>query len=534
MASAADGEPSGPLQFGRSTKGQYVYWITMSQPTPEMVANLGLKRPEEFTREQFGELMVKAHGENDVDVIETVCFFETHANGDRHHNCLVRAKTQFRWLKIASHLRSVYKVCVNYGANIKTWAEGVTYGRVASEHKSAELLDHKYTQWAQGGNPADLDEYIPRHWKGANFVRKAKLTPMGFLGICRDHSVQTEDELWALAVDLESKGDKGLMAHLLEIDVPATLGKVKRVVNAKQAAERAKMSRMELLEQAFEKGRCACEAPGACYDLLKDVLNRNCLDGVFQQEVVATLRTGRKKLRNLCLLGGPGCAKSYLFKPLALIYNAYSRPDGGSYQLEEILDKEIVFLNDFEYDEDAKKWCPWGYFKRFLEGESLAVACPKNRGGNKTFTSTCPVFITAPQEISLYRAKRRDEYETKQMHHRVKYMYLSYEIPEALRKETDPCMHCGARLYLEGVSSSVQVREALPASSASSSSGVKRDHSQVSVECKTQLSVEARPKVSDCVVQRLKDVQSLKDSGIINTPESKSLKDKILADLTAS
>ena len=69
---------------------------------------------------------------------------------------------------------------------------------------------------------------------------------------------------------------------------------------------------------------------------MKDVLDKNGLDGKFQQEVVATLRTGRKKLRNLCLVGGPGCAKSYLFKPLALIYKAYSRPDGGSNQLEEI------------------------------------------------------------------------------------------------------------------------------------------------------------------------------------------------------
>ena len=62
-------------------------------------------------------------------------------------------------------------------------------------------------------------------------------------------------------------------------------------------------------------------------------------------------------------------------------------PDGGSYQLEDILDKELVFLNDFEYDEAAKKWMAWSFFKRFLEGGELTVARPKNRGGNAIFKS---------------------------------------------------------------------------------------------------------------------------------------------------
>jgi len=269
---------------------------------------------------------------------------------------------------------------------------------------------------------------------------------------------------------------------------------------------------------------------GGCYELMKEVLVKNGIDGAFQQEVVATLRTGRKKLRNLCLVGGPDSAKSFLFKPLALIYKAYSRPDGGSYQLEEILDKEICFLNDLEFDEDAQKWCPWQYFKRFLEGETLLVACPKNRGGNKMFESSCPVFITAPQEITLYRGRKRDEYETSQTNRRIKYIQLSYTIPEALRKETDPCMYCGARLYLEGVRDIVQDVPELPGSS--SSSGTKRDHAQVAVGS-TQQGTQAKPRLSESVVQRLKDVQSLKESGIIDTPESKSLKDTVLSDLAA-
>ena len=89
---------------------------------------------------------------------------------------------------------------------------------------------------------------------------------------------------------------------------------------------------------------------------MKDVLLKNGLDSTFQKEVIDTLMVGRKKMRNLCILGSTNMAKSFLFKPLALIFRHYKRPDSGSYQLEDILGKEIVWLEDFEYDEDAKKW----------------------------------------------------------------------------------------------------------------------------------------------------------------------------------
>ena len=36
--------------------------------------------------------------------------------------------------------------------------------------------------------------------------------------------------------------------------------------------------------------------------------------------------------------------------------------------------KALVFLYDFGYDRDTKKWCNWGYLKRFLESDPLPVA----------------------------------------------------------------------------------------------------------------------------------------------------------------
>ena len=524
----AEGEPTGPPQRGSGKKGQYVYWIVFSHPEPETVERLGLKVPTDFTRKTFSQLIVKAHCDCNVQIEETVCFQEPHSNGLIHHNCLVRATKQYRWAAPAKRLRDEYKVCVNFGSNIKAWAAGVIYGRVASDHKRPEELDQSPLQWARGGNPANLEEFVPRPWQAPGFQRKAKLTHLSFLDLCREHGVSSEGAAWVLAGKLESEGDRGLQAYLLENDPAAAIAKVRSAMAAMEAGRRAQLTRMDILRETVEKTSCTCSPPGECFKLMKQVLANNNLEGKFQKEVVATLVAGRKKMRNLCLVGGPNTAKSFLFKPLSLIFKTYSRPDGGSYQLEELLGKELVFLNDFEYDEDAKKWCPWGYFKRFLEGEALTVACPKNRGGNQNFISDAPVFITAPQEVALYRGKKRDEYETGQMDARIKYAYLTHMIPEAQRSDTDSCAHCGARLYLEG-DGQPQVVQVPAQSSSSSSSGSKRGFELVSAMDAVTPPQPVQSKTGLEIVEALKEVVSLKQAGIIDSPEARSIKRKILA-----
>ena len=526
-----DGTPTGPNQKGRGVQGQYVYWITMSHPKPETVANLGIKVPSDFDRESFSKLMVKAHKEEDIEIVETVAFLEPHASGLKHHNCLVRAKKSFRWLKVAALLRSKYKVCVDYGSNVKTWAEGVIYGRVGSDHKKPCELDQDYVQWALDGNPARLEEFIPRPWQKQGYQRRTKMSPLAFLDLCREHEIQTEPAAWALAEQLENKGDRALMAFLLENDVGGALAKVRSATTAKVTARRATLTRMDILREAVGNGKCTCKAPGECYGLMKDVLDKNKMDGKFQADVVATLQEGRKKGRNLCLVGGPDTAKSYLYKPLSLIYNTYSRPDGGTHQLEELLGKELVFLNDFEYDDDAKKWCGWGYLKRFLEGERLSVARPKNKGGNEDFTSDAPVFFTAPQEIALYRGKKKDCYETSQMDARVEYAFLTHTIPRKDRQEVDPCAHCGARVYLEG--------DGGPSLPSSSSAGLPQPPAMGVMTGLAQASQPSAPaaqspkkkaKTGMDMLSALQDVQALKAGGLLDTPEAKALKDKILQD----
>ena len=160
---------------------------------------------------------------------------------------------------------------------------------------------------------------------------------MAFFDLCAKLEVATEEALWAKATDLSDQGDRALLSFLLESDSGTYFAKVVKAQQAKEALRRSHLTREQLLDEYFTKNTCSCATNGHCHALMKKILQKNGLDGTWQKEVLGTLRSGRAKMRNLCLLGPPDCAKSFLLKGLEDVYRTYTRPDGGSYQLEDLL-----------------------------------------------------------------------------------------------------------------------------------------------------------------------------------------------------
>jgi hypothetical protein len=514
----------GPPQEGRGQNGQYVYWICMVFPSDETVATHGCKTPADFDRQSFRVACVEAHTFFGNEVVETVCFQEPHADGRPHLNLLVRCKKQYRWLKVAQRLLQHHKIFVGFGQNITSWQEGVVYGRVASDHKPPEGLDKDYDQWHVGGLPTPLEQFLPRRYQTEGFVRHSRLTPLAFYDLCVKYNLQDVDQVWAKATALSELGDRALLSYLLENDCSSCLGKVLKAQQAKEKVRRAGLSREQLLEEFVSTKTCCCVTAGHCHGLMKEILQKNNLDGAFQKEVMSVMRAGRAKMRNICLVGDTDCAKSFLFKGLRGLFEVYERPEGGSHQLHDLLGAEVVFLNDFEYDADAPKWMPWQYFKDFLEGSEVKVAVPKQSGSNQMFKGTAPVFLTASQEIVLKKYGKEVTRETDQMRKRIRYFKLSYQVPEDQRQEVvKVCSHCSARLYLEGkalldhpTSSSGQASD--PASLGPSSSALF-----------TSAPPPKRVRLTDDTVKQLKDAKDLLDLGVLTQAEFQELKAKVLS-----
>ena len=99
---------------------------------------------------------------------------------------------------MAERLLRHHRVHVGFGSNVKTWAEGVVYGRIASEHKGPESLDQNPEQWHTNGTPTPFEQFLPRRWAAPGFVRKTCLTNLAFYDLCCQHRLKTETELFPL------------------------------------------------------------------------------------------------------------------------------------------------------------------------------------------------------------------------------------------------------------------------------------------------------------------------------------------------
>ena len=103
-------------------------------------------------------------------------------------------------------------------------------------------------------------------------------------------------------------------------------------------------------------------------------------------------------------------------------------------------------------------------------------------------------------------------HETDQMRGRVRYLQLGHAFVGTRRVELKSCGHCGARLYLEGLTGTIPLQ---------GQHGVQMTESKVAM----------LGKVAKDVVIELGALASLKSAGVIDSPEMKRLKDKLLADV---
>ena len=165
-------EPQNSARAGKARR-QYCWWLTFSYPYQETVVRLGLKTPDDFTREELLEVIKFATAKAKWKLVEAAFFLEYHQRTDAvgrrlpHLNALCRFEGQHAWSSLAKILAKEYHVRVDFGDNIRNWYDGAVYGAVSSDHKlhkPAEELDPEPLQWASAGIPTPFAEVLPAKW----------------------------------------------------------------------------------------------------------------------------------------------------------------------------------------------------------------------------------------------------------------------------------------------------------------------------------------------------------------------------------
>ena len=101
--------------------------------------------------------------------------------------------------------------------------------------------------------------------------------------------------------------------------------------NAKAVLEREKTSRMQVLEKTrltscidgCDIEWCIC----SCYILQKNSINPH----VYVNAIRYLLIHGRDNFRDVIITGLANCGKTFMLKPLEIIYHAYNNPANDKY-----------------------------------------------------------------------------------------------------------------------------------------------------------------------------------------------------------
>ena len=135
---------------------------------------------------------------------------------------------------------------------------------------------------------------------------------------------------------------------------------------------------------------------------------------VFADGTRTLLSQGRGKLRNVIIVGPANCGKTFLLRPLEIVFKTFSNPANDKYAWVGADIAEVIFLNDFRWSSDLIKW---NEFLLLIEGHTVHVPAPKTHYvSDICIDKHTPVFGTSKDVIEfIVRRNTADEIEKDMM-----------------------------------------------------------------------------------------------------------------------
>jgi len=369
-----------------------------------------------------------------------------------HNHAACQFPAEHKWKAVEKHLREVHgiKVHVSKHSCYRTMYDYIT---TATTKKPESEIDKDF--YISPGHPPVEQLPLPERslmaaWSARSATSRDRKTDesmkiIEFYDLVRalPQPARTADALWARATEQQESGDRRLITFMLgRRDLPQVLERIAKAEEAPEKARRAQKSRGEILQDTAAFGTCSCTESERWHKAMDEVLHLNGYnDQQLETAILEALLLGRAKQRNIFIVGNTNRAKSFCFKPMALVYATFKPPDTGSHQLADLKGSEVVWLNEFEYD---PAFLSWRKLKDFLEGEPVKVAVPKTQGANYTFDDDAPVFGTAPGPIE----HPKQPAETEQMMSRVRYFVFEHFFDPGTCPDIKPCARCWARWIL--------------------------------------------------------------------------------------
>lgn len=429
------------------------------------------------SREKFAEIVVNAFNKKDDDIVQQwVCSLESHrVNGVHYHLALkLRDDKRRRKAQVGIRIHMNNKIHVHFKDWTTCYWDAYRYvSKLDPHHIKSEghvdLVNPPRTANASRARKRismERAEALATGSAAAKEPTKKPLKPVllrkedvGRIVIAND--IHDDDGLCALAQAQLTEGKNDLETFLYRhskvSDRESIIATAWKMAKSKERADRAKKTRIQLLEEALLLPCASDEDSGASCDgrwlpAALEVLERNNYTREYFSSLITNcLRRGRGKGRNLMIIGGTNCAKTFMVMPLVDIYDTFCSPAKGSFNWVGADKKELLLLNDIRYGKDGEsKVMAWQELLNLLDGSPLAIDQPKcHFAANAEWRTLQPIIATSDGPIErIMPDGRKDTGETNQMVERWVRLDFAYKFNSPdyslLR-----CARCFASLVLE-------------------------------------------------------------------------------------
>lgn len=460
MASRGGKEPA-----TKKENGKRFYLITYSQLDPN-------KFP---TRESFGNMLHREfdRGEAKSKVKYWSVAKETHKDGGHHYHCALLMSDVKKWVTVKRTIEQIYDIVLHFSDGTKK--HDSDYVR-AYKYISKEDPDIVHSD--DHPNLANARSPKTKHCMAANNKRRhSKSLEEGASTPCSSHSkrrrllserevgnfiikhnIRTYTELLAVSDEREEAGEFDISDFVWKHKEEWLKGILKKAWDKSKARDEVKAlknhDRLDLLIRAKTEGACVCE--GLWLRCAREVLSLNDIDELqFSKAILDNLKFGRGKFRNVILVGETNRAKTFMLKPLRLIYERFlfENPASHKFGWGGCQNKTVFLLQDFRWSVDLIKWSD--FLLLTDEDETVKLPTPKNLFRDDIIIkSQIAIFATSVGEIqqrSPYnpRDEERVSKENRMMKSRWKVFHFKHEFTQDKQIKVQPCAHCFATLVLQ-------------------------------------------------------------------------------------
>ena len=392
------------------------------------------------TRERYAEIILDGFSKGVAKIVQYAVCREEHKDGTPHYHMCLKLNKQRRWKGVRNIISQRYKINVNFSDKHSNYYACYCYIKKCN-NEYIESDGHPHL-----ANPPRTAAATEQRRQSNNRGRRKSFDALDLSEIIVQKNIRSKNELLKLAQQQRKNGKRDLALYILNntdkcVKIIETTWEMEA---AESTVKRSQQTRMSIVTSFINK--CSIEN---CkwYDLaLQTLMNNNINLNEFAKAIRDTLKLGRGKGRNLMIAGPANCGKTFLLKPLTKIFKSFVNPASGSFAWVGIEDAEIIYLNDFRWND---KIIQWQDLLRLLEGDAVHFPAPKTHYSKDILLEKdTPIFCTSIAPIIRVTNGCLNQAETDMMRVRWHIFTFYYQIEVSEMVEIPPCESCFATLIL--------------------------------------------------------------------------------------